>query len=78
MDVHRGMVDITPVALNEAHQADLATQGNEGVDFRHAWAGPGVRYVVLLVGRSQRLGGEAHSRARRSSDNEASEVPVQA
>ena len=54
MDVHRGMVDTTPEALDEAHQADLATQGNEGVDFKHAWAGPGVRYGVLLVGRSQR------------------------
>ena len=54
MDVHRGMVDTTPEALNEAHQADLATQGTEGVDFNHAWAGPGVRYGVVLVGRSQR------------------------
>jgi hypothetical protein len=48
------MVDITPEALNEAHQADLATQGNEGVDFKHTWADPGVRYGVVLVGRSQR------------------------
>jgi hypothetical protein len=42
------MVDITPEALNEAHQADLATQGNEGVDFKHAWAGPGVSMVSCL------------------------------
>ena len=54
MDVHRGMVNITPEALDEAHQADLATQGNEGVDLKHAWAGPGVRYSFVLVGRSQR------------------------
>ena len=54
MDVHRGMVDITPAALNETHQADLAIQGNEGVDFKHAGAGPGIRYGVVLVGRSQR------------------------
>ena len=32
-----GMVDITPEALNEAHQADLAIQGDERVDFKHAW-----------------------------------------
>jgi hypothetical protein len=29
MDVHRGMVDITPEALREAHQADLDIQGDE-------------------------------------------------
>jgi Protein of unknown function (DUF4242)/Protein of unknown function (DUF3465) len=48
MDVHQGMVDITPQALNEAHQADLAIQGNEGVDFKHGWAGPGVSMVLCL------------------------------
>jgi hypothetical protein len=37
MDVHRGMVDITPEGLMEAHQADLAIQGEENVDFKHAW-----------------------------------------
>ena len=31
MDVHRGMVDITPDALMEAHNADLAIQGEVGV-----------------------------------------------
>jgi Protein of unknown function (DUF4242) len=40
MDVHRGMVDITPEGLLEAHQADLAIQGEEAVDFKHAWADP--------------------------------------
>jgi hypothetical protein len=48
------MVDITPEALNEAHQADLATQGNEGVDFKARVGGPRRQYGVLLVGRSQR------------------------
>jgi hypothetical protein len=48
MDVHRGMVDITPEALNEAHQADLATQGNEGVDIRHAWRAQASGMVFCL------------------------------
>jgi len=54
MDVHREMVDITPEALNEAHQADLAIQRGEGVDFKHAWADRASGMGVLLVGRSQR------------------------
>ena len=40
MDVHEGMVDITPEALAAAHAADLAIQAEEGVSFDHAWADP--------------------------------------
>ena len=40
MDVHDGMVGITAEALLAAHQGDLAIQGEEGVDFQHAWADP--------------------------------------
>ena len=40
MDVHEGMVGITPEALKAAHAGDLAIQGEEGVDFQHAWADP--------------------------------------
>ena len=40
MDVHDGMVGITPEALLAAHQGDLAIQADEGVDFQHAWADP--------------------------------------
>ena len=40
MDVHTGMTGITPEALMEAHNADLAIQGEEGVEFQHAWADP--------------------------------------
>ena len=40
MDVHTGMKGITPEGLLEAHNADLAIQGEEGVDFQHAWADP--------------------------------------
>lgn len=35
-----GMVGITADALLAAHQGDLAIQGEEGVDFQHAWADP--------------------------------------
>jgi hypothetical protein len=40
MDVHDGMVGITSDALLAAQQGDLAIQGEEGVDFQHAWADP--------------------------------------
>jgi hypothetical protein len=40
MDVHEGMFGVTPEGLKEAHDADLAIQGEEGVDFQHAWADP--------------------------------------
>jgi hypothetical protein len=40
MDVHDGMVGITPDALKEAHDADLAIQDDERVNFKHAWGDP--------------------------------------
>jgi hypothetical protein len=40
MDVHRGMVGITPDQLQAAHQADLDIQGDENVDFKQAWGDP--------------------------------------
>ncbi len=40
MDVHVGMVGITPEALAAAHAGDLAIQADENVSFEHAWADP--------------------------------------
>lgn len=40
MDVHRSMHGVTPEALLAAHQADLDIQGDENVDFQHAWGDP--------------------------------------
>jgi hypothetical protein len=40
MDVHDNMVGITAEQLKEAHQADVDIQGEEGVDFKKAWADP--------------------------------------
>ena len=40
MDVHTTMTGVTPEALAEAHNADLAIQDDEGVNFKHAWADP--------------------------------------
>jgi len=54
MDVHRGMEGITPEGLTEAHNADLAIQGDEAVDFKHAWADPVTGLVWCLPRRPAR------------------------
>ncbi len=78
MDVHRGMTGITPEQLNEAHQADLAIQDDERVNFKQAWADPTSGVVFCL---SEAPSAEAvktiHERAGHPAD-EVYEVPVQA
>jgi hypothetical protein len=49
MDVHHGMTGITPEQLLESHRADLAVQGDEGVDFKQAWADPTTGVVFCLA-----------------------------
>lgn len=48
MDVHTTMVGVTAEALTAAHQADLAIQDEEGVDFTRAWADPRSGHVFCL------------------------------
>jgi hypothetical protein len=48
MDVHTSMVGVTPEALLEAHNADLAIQADENVDFQKAWADPVSGHVFCL------------------------------
>lgn len=48
MDVHKSMVGVTHDQLMEAHQADLAIQADEGVNFSHAWADPKTGHVFCL------------------------------
>lgn len=78
MDVHKGMNGITPEGLHEAHQADLAIQDEEGVNFKHAWADPNTGTVFCL---SEAPSAEAvqriHERAGHPPD-QIHEVPVQA
>jgi hypothetical protein len=78
MDVHTGMVGITPEGLMEAHNADLAIQGEESVNFKHAWADPESGMVWCL---SEAPNAEAvqriHERAGHPADS-VYEVPVQA
>ncbi|MGO4383582.1 SCO4226 family nickel-binding protein [Specibacter sp. RAF43] len=48
MDVHNNMKGVTEEGLREAHAADLAAQGEEGVVFKQAWADPNSGKVFCL------------------------------
>jgi hypothetical protein len=78
MDVHTTMQGVTPEALAEAHNADLAIQDEEGVNFKHAWADPESGMVFCL---SEAPSAEAvrkiHERAGHPADD-IYQVPVQA
>ena len=78
MDVHSGMVGVSPAALAEAHAADLAIQDQEQVSFVRAWADP-VRGTVFCL--SQAPSAEAvqriHERAGHPADH-VYDVSVQA
>lgn len=78
MDVHRGMNDITPEQLLEAHQADLDIQDTEGVDFKHAWADP-ITGVVFCLSEAPSADAvkRIHEKAGHPTD-EVYPVPVQA
>lgn len=68
MDVHRGMAGLTAEQLEQAHAADLAIEGEEGVHFEHAWADPASGTVYCLsdapdAGAVQRVHERAGHRA---------------
>ena len=71
MDVHTSMVGVTPEALAEAHRADLAIQGEEGVDFQHAWADPKTGHVFCL---SEAPSAEAVQRIHERAGHPADEI----
>ncbi|MCC2660314.1 MAG: gualylate cyclase [Arthrobacter sp.] len=48
MDVHRNMKGITKEDLLAAHNADLAIQDEEKVNFKSAWADPDSGLVYCL------------------------------
>jgi hypothetical protein len=78
MDVHTTMKGVTPEALTEAHNADLAIQDDEGVTFKQAWADPDSGMVFCL---SEAPSADAvrriHERAGHPADS-IYPVPVQA
>jgi UV DNA damage repair endonuclease len=76
MDVHHHMVGITAEQLKEAHNADLAIQGDEGVVFKQAWADPQSGLVYCLSeGPSEEAVRRIHERAGHPAD-EVHAVPL--
>jgi Protein of unknown function (DUF4242) len=78
MDVHRTMQGVTQEQLKEAHDADLAIQDDEKVNFKQAWGDPVSGMVFCLSeGPSAEAVQRIHQRAGHPAD-EIYEVPVQA
>jgi hypothetical protein len=71
MDVHHGMKGVSAEELQAAHEADLAIQGEEGVDFKHAWADPETGTVFCL---SEAPSSEAVERIHRRTGHPADEI----
>lgn len=71
MDVHTSMVGVSAEQLAAAHRADLAIQGEEGVDFKQAWADPSSGHVFCL---SEAPSAEAVQRIHERAGHRADEV----
>lgn len=71
MDVHHNMKGVTADQLKDAHNADLAIQGEEGVVFKRAWADPASGQVYCL---SEAPNAEAIQRIHERTGHPADEV----
>jgi hypothetical protein len=77
MDVHNGFVGVTAEQLDEAHQADLKIEADEGVHFEKAWLDPESGKVFCLsTGPSKEAIMRIHERAGHPTD-EVYEVTVE-
>jgi hypothetical protein len=64
MDVHNGFVGVTAQQLREAHERDLAIEGEEGVHFERAWLDPDIgRAFCLSTGPTREAVMRIHERA---------------
>ncbi|GAA1866258.1 SCO4226 family nickel-binding protein [Paeniglutamicibacter psychrophenolicus] len=76
MDVHNHMQGLSAADLKAAHEADLALQGEEGVEFKRAWADPvSGKIFCLSEGPSAEAVQRVHERAGHLAD-EIYEVPL--
>ncbi|WP_431280336.1 SCO4226 family nickel-binding protein [Leifsonia poae] len=69
MDVHDGFVGVTKEQLAEAHEFDLAIEGDEDVHFEQAWLDPESGKVFCLSnGPSKEAVMRIHERAGHPTD----------
>jgi len=77
MDVHSGFFGVTAEQLKEAHERDLAIEGDEGVHFERAWMDPEAGKVFCLAtGPSREAVMRIHERAGHSTP-EVYAVPIE-
>ena len=77
MDVHSGFIGVTEQQLREAHERDLAIEGEEGVHFEKAWLDPDSGKVFCLsTGPSKESIMRVHERAGHLTA-EVYEVPIE-
>ena len=77
MDVHDGFVGVTETQLREAHERDLAVEGEEGVHFEHAWLDPESGKVFCLsTGPSKEAVQRVHDKAGHPKD-QVYELPIE-
>jgi len=77
MDVHSGFVGVTAEQLQEAHDADVAIEKEEGVHFERAWLDPQSGKVFCLsTGPSREAVMRIHERAGHPT-SEVYELPIE-
>jgi hypothetical protein len=77
MDVHSGFVGVTAEQLQEAHDADLAIEKEEGVHFERAWLDPQSGKVFCLsTGPSREAVMRIHERTGHPT-SEVYELPIE-
>jgi hypothetical protein len=77
MDVHSGFFGVTAEQLQEAHDADLAIERDEGVHFQKAWLDPDAGKVFCLAtGPSREAVMRIHERAGHPTP-EVYELPIE-
>ena len=77
MDVHSGFVGVTAQQLKEAHERDLAIEGDEGMHFERAWLDPESGKVFCLsTGPTKEALMRVHERAGHPTAEDY-EVPVE-
>jgi hypothetical protein len=64
MDVHDGFIGVTAQQLQDAHNADLAIENDEGVHYEKAWMDPeSGKVFCLATGPSKEAVMRIHERA---------------